>query len=301
MNKQQHSLSANPEGSIRCEEEKTLQESMWSLKKEIRELHFSLEDEKEYSENNSKTWKVDRKVEKIDEVLEKYEITLQAELNTINSKYDVKIENLKQEVERKIRELREYESSQIDRIERERQRGLEGKKNEYDSYIAKREQERNSLIKDKNLIVKNLPDKVSNIKRRRLLQQKIEDYKNLIKRYKSFHKKALEGVVISDTWGLEFLNSKEEKEEEKQEEKKVEKKVEKEKESDNESVKSLSEAEKIEYERMRKRYSQLYPEEQALPEKPSPLTYDPPEPTEPPRLPIISNTKTKVKPRVVLK
>jgi hypothetical protein len=294
------SQTENQVGAAACQEESRLDDDMRELVKEIRELHFSLEDEKESHDKNSKTWKVDRKVEKIDEVLEKYEITLQQELNTINSKYDLKIENLKQEVERKIRELREYESCQIDRIERERQRGTEGKRNEYDSYILKRAEEKKSLIKDKNLIVENIPDKVSTIKRRRLLQQKITDYNSKIKQANDFYKKTKRTIVIPENYRLEFLNLKKEepiKVESKQPIPKEPVVVLKEEKKEDDEEFNLSESEKKIYEAMRKKYSILFPEEQPLPEKPSALEFDTVESTSQ-HPPVLQSTKQKKIPKM---
>jgi hypothetical protein len=347
----------NYAGSASLEEEIAIGNLMSSLKKEIRELHFQLEDEKEINLKTNKTWKLDVKVRKLDEKIEAYETSLQSELSSIDRNYDVKVNNTKlsyeqkrvklenqlnAEIERlkiafesKLNTLREYEQKDIQQLEECRVAGKEGKTKEYDTYILKREQEKKSFINDKDDYLENVPDKVSNIKKRRLLKQKIDDYNKVIKRHNAFFQRRKNpDLILKENYGLEFLNPApvivhkpiEEKkvEEKKVEEKKVEVKVEEKKVTYKEEPKKEEKKVDLEYERFMRKHNAIFtdafkkawredpdnkdkdaPWVEYLPDQPELITEDLPqdiprnEYIEPRNLPLIQSTKQKKIPKMV--
>jgi hypothetical protein len=286
MNKSATDNFMNYSGAASLEEEIAIGNLMSSLKKEIRELHFGLEDEKEISDKCNKTWKLDRKADKLDETIEKYEITLQSELKTINDKYDLKENKIKVDIESKLKKAREQEDIEIERIRLffsakykklqelqeaelekvalERKTGIDGKTREYDTYIMKREEERKSILKDKNVMLENIPDKVTSIRKRRLLKQKIDDYNRAIQRHNNFFsRKKNPDLLLKENYGLEFLNPApvivhKPMEEKKVEEKKVEVKVEEKKVTYKEEPKKEEKKVDLEYERFMRKHNAIF-------------------------------------------
>ena len=199
-------LEAIARKEARIAEETEIMNIFMTLKQEIKTLHLELEDSKEVAQS-SPGWRYNRKAEKLDEKIESYEITLDAELKTINSKYDIKLEKLEADLEARIKKLREEFETEKKKIHLDRERGLEAKTREYDIYIIKREKEKQSILTDKEKYVENMPKKIHDVRKRRLLRQKIEAYQRNIKRHNEFYKKNPE-LQVSENWGLEFMNQK---------------------------------------------------------------------------------------------
>lgn len=184
--------------------EATVSDKLKNLLPEIKELNQQISEDEQLKPGNP-GWKYNRKADKLDEKIEAYELTLKSELKTINEKYDLKEKKLKMDIEAKIKKLRELEETELEKIALERERGIEGKTREYDTYISKREKEKCSILQDKDEYLENMPVKVSNIRKKRFLRQKIEEYKKIIKEFNSNVKD--KNLHYPENYGLDFLNS----------------------------------------------------------------------------------------------
>ena len=214
------------------EEETLITENLNTCFQEIKRLHAELGDSEEGQKSNP-DWRYNRKAEKIDSVISNYQLTLDNEIKTINEKYDVKEKKAELERDEKIKRFEEQEEAEIEKIRNlfllkrnkvnqhyqseiekfdlERKRGIEGKNNEYDTYILKREKEKSMVLEDGKAYLENMPKKITDIRKKRLLQQSIDSYNRWIKKNNEFYKRKPE-LQIPLNSGLEFLlNSKVEK------------------------------------------------------------------------------------------
>lgn len=201
MNSQE--LATITKREVRNAEETEIMNNLMTLRQEIKTFYHDLEDSKEVVQT-SPGWRYNRKADKLDEKIEAYEITLDSELKTINSKYDTKLEKLDADLEARIKKLREEFDNEKRKIHLDRERGLESKTREYDLYIIKREKEKQSILTDKEKYVENMPKKIHDVRKRRLLRQKIDSYNKNIKRYNEFYKNTPE-LLMRENWGLEFM------------------------------------------------------------------------------------------------